>query len=108
MKLTEKEEMLINSLREIDRRNPAGIDAITEDAYIDMFFSIIAPAAADGERRYKLFMNQAKGKIVDLREAQRQKLPFEDTRQRPEDKAQYERDYKRYNLPAPIWKTTTP
>lgn len=109
MELTPEEARLIESLREIDRQNPAGIDGYTTAFYLAMVQDIItgAGAAAEAGRRYRLFLNQTKGKVVDLREAQRSKERFEDLRAREEDKAEYERIYQRYGLPAPIWKHGT-
>lgn len=109
MELTPAEARLINGLREIDRRNPAGIDGMTAAAYLDMFQPMVDGAAVEGERRYKLFIAQTKGGgFVDLREAQRRKLRHEDTRQRAEAKAEYEANYKKWGLPAPERNTGAP
>ena len=110
MELTPEETRLIEALREIDRQNPAGIDGYTSAFYLATAQDLITRtgAAAEAGRRYRLFLQQTKGKIVDLREARRRKERFEDLRARAEDKAEYERIYQRYNLPAPVWKTGTP
>ena len=105
MDLTPAEARLINSLREIDKRNPAGIDGITEGLYLEMFQGMITGAAAEAERRYRLFIAQSKGGLVDLREAQRRKPRHEDIRQREEDKAEYEANYAKWGLPSPVWIT---
>ena len=107
MELTPAEAHLIESLREIDRQNPAGIDGMTTAFYISLLQNILTngDVAAEAGRRYQLFLKQAKGKVVDLREARRSKARFEDLRATDADKEDYERSYQRYGLPAPIWKT---
>ena len=109
MELTPAEASLIESLREIDRQNPAGIDGYTTASFLAKVQGIITGtgAAAEAGRRYRLFLQQTKGKVVDLREAQRSKERFEDLRASEADKAEYERIYQRYGLPAPIWKPET-
>lgn len=104
MNLTKEELKLINNLREIDRRNPLGIDGYTELSYIGMCQNILTGAAAEAERRYKLFLEESKHKaIVDLEDAKRQKEPFEDTRLTAEEKKKYIQNSKRYNLKPPKW-----
>lgn len=106
MELTPAEARLINGLREIDRKNPAGVDGFSENNYLEILQRMIDSAAVEAARRYQLFAKQAKGgNLIDLREAQRSKRPHEDTRARAEDKAEYERTYKQHRLPAPEWKT---
>lgn len=109
MELTPAEARLINGLRAVDRSNPAGIDGYTEAFYLDTLQRMIDGAAAEAGRRYQLFRRQAQGgQLVDLREAQREKLRHEDARQRAEDKAEYESNYKKWGLPAPAWNTGAP
>lgn len=106
MELTKEEEQLIKCLREIDKQNPLGIDAYTESAYIDICLRILSGAASEAGRRYKLFLSESKRQpLVDISEAQRHKQRYEDTRARITEKAEYERDYKRYGMPAPKWTT---
>ena len=84
MKLTPEEEALIKTLREIDRRNPAGIDGYTEAAHLSMCMTIASGGAAEAGRRYKLFLKQRRrGQLVDLREARREKTAADDPRPRP-------------------------
>ena len=52
MELTPAEARLINGLREIDRRNPAGIDGMTATGYLEMFQPMVDGAAVEAERRY--------------------------------------------------------
>lgn len=81
MELTPAEEKLIRTLREIDRVNPLGIDAFTAAGILPTLQMIAAGQAAEGARRYRLFMEQSKGQaFIDLREAQRQKFEATDTR----------------------------
>lgn len=81
MEVTPAEAQLIFALREIDRRNPAGIDGFSEQKYLGFFQGIADGAAAEGERRYQLFIKQTQGGVlVDLREAQRTKGLHEDPR----------------------------
>lgn len=109
MELTQAEARLISSMREIDQKNPAGIDGFSELAYLGIFQSMVDSAAAEAARRYQLFLKQAKGgSLIDLKEAQRSKQRHEDTRARAEDKAEYERNFKQWGLPAPEWKTGAP
>ena len=103
MELTQAEARLISSMREIDRKNPAGIDGFSETAYLGIFQTMIEGAAAEAARRYQLFLKQSKGSLIDLQEAQRSKRPHEDTRATAERKAEYERSYKQWGLPAPAW-----
>ena len=108
MKLTAEEENLINRLREIDRRNPLGIDEYTESAYIGIFQKILTTIPEEAERRYKLFIEESKTKpFVDITEAQRSKGPHEDLRATAEEKREYERSYEYHQWPGmkpPIWK----
>ncbi len=109
MELTQAEARLISSLREIDRKNPAGIDGFSELAYLGIYQGMVEGAAAEAARRYQLFLKQPKGgSLIDLKEAQRSKAPFEDTRATADRKAEYERSYKQWGLPAPIWTTGAP
>lgn len=109
MELTQAEARLISSMREIDRKNPAGIDGFSELAYLGIFQDMIEGITAEAARRYQLFLKQPKGgSLIDLKEAQRSKRPFEDTRATADRKAEYERSYKQWGLPAPIWTTGAP
>ena len=84
MKLTPAEEKLIITLREIDRLNPLGIDAFSEAGILPTLQRIADGQAEEAGRRYKLFIQQSKGKaFVDLREAQRSKTQAEDPRPGP-------------------------
>ena len=104
MMLTQKEEMLINALREIDQQNPLGIDGWTEDCHIEICLRAIGGAAAEAGRRYRLFLAESKAQpFIDIKEAQRRKERFEDLRARPEDKSEYERIYRQYGMKAPKW-----
>ena len=78
MKLTPAEETLIKTLREIDRRNPAGIDGFTTASHLAMCQTIATGGAQEGGRLYQLFIKQArKTPIVNLWEIQRQKAAQE-------------------------------
>lgn len=103
MELTQAEARLINALREIDRVNPLGIDGYTEAAYIDMLSAPLPEAAAEAGRRYRLFMGERRQAPEDIAEARRPKSAFEDKRATAARKAEYERTYRRYNLPPPTW-----
>lgn len=103
MELTQEEARFISSMREIDQKNPAGIDGFSENAYLGIFQTVIDGAAAEAARRYQLFLKQSKGSLIDLQEAQRSKQRHEDTRATAAEKAEYERNYKQWGLPAPIW-----
>ena len=104
MELTPNEEQLINTLRQIDKENPLGIDNYTEETYIDFCLRCINSIPAEAGRRYRLFLAQSKEQpLIDITEAQRSKNRWDDVRARPEEKAEYERCYKTWNLPAPIW-----
>jgi len=81
MELTPEEARLISTLREIDRGNPLGIDAFTEAGILPTLQKIAAGQAAEGARRYQLFIEQSRGQaFIDLREAQREKFPANDPR----------------------------
>ena len=108
MELTPAEERLIKALREIDAENPLGIDAYTEDAYIEMCLRAIGGAAAAAGRRYRLFLEESKGKpSIDITEAQRHKAKYEDTRAEEKYKAEYEKMHRQWpgKYPAPKWLT---
>ena len=109
MELTPAEERLINTLRQIDKNNPLGIDGYTEKAHIEICLKMIDGAAAEAGRRYRLFLVESEAQpLIDLTEAQRNKSRCEDTRADPESKLEYERNHKIWGLPAPIWKTGAP
>lgn len=79
MELTPAEEALIKTLREIDRKNPAGVDGFSEEEHIDMFMAIASSAVKEGERRYRLFLKESRRQpIIDLAEAQRPKTRAEE------------------------------
>ena len=81
MKLSPKEEELVNALRDIDKANPLGIDAFTEETHIAICLQIVRGAAQEAGRRYRLFLKQSKtGTLIDLREAQRSKTRADDPR----------------------------
>ncbi len=81
MELTPAEEAIIDAFREIDRRNPAGIDGFTSAYYLEKMRDTILYCAEEAERRYQLFLEQSRGvKLVDLREAQRSKHKWDDPR----------------------------
>ena len=82
MELSPAEEKLISTLREIDRRNPAGIDGFSEAKYLESLQRMLTGAPDEAGRRYELFIKQSKGQLVDLREAQRSKSPGDDPRAR--------------------------
>ena len=108
MNLSPAEENLINTLRQIDTANPLGIDNYTEEVFIDLCQRCISFAPAEAGRRYRLFLEESKRQpLIDISEAQREKAAYEDTRARPESKAEYERNYKQRGLPAPKWKPVT-
>ena len=105
MELTQEEKHLIEILREIDKKNPLGVDAYTENHYIETFVRVLEGVAEEAGRRYRAFIEEKHpGKLIDLQEAQRGKRRWEDTRSTAEAKADYEKTYKQYGLPAPIWK----
>ena len=109
MELTPAEERLILTLREIDSANPAGIDDYTERHYLETLQRIVDGVPAEAGRRYRLFLKERKpGRLIDLREAQRSKRRWEDTRATAESKADYEQNWKRWGLHAPIWKPGAP
>ena len=108
MELTAKEEKLINTIREIDKVNPLGIDDYTSDFLLNMFLKMAEIYPPEAARRYELFLKQSKGKkFVDIREAQRPKQRFEDIRQGEEAKAEYEANYQKWMSPAPTWIKTS-
>ena len=83
MELTQAEEKLIKTLREIDKANPLGIDALTEASILPVLQRIADGEVEEGGRRYRVFIQQSKGQtFIDLREAQRQKFPGSDPRPR--------------------------
>ena len=109
MELTPAEAKLINTLRQIDKENPLGIDGYTEEYHIELCLRMTGGAAAEAGRRYRLFLAESKAQpLIDLTEAQRSKSRWEDTRADPGSKAEYERNHKIWGLPAPIWKTGAP
>ena len=84
MELTPAEARLINTLREIDRANPLGIDAFTEAGILPALQRIADGQAAEAGRRYRLFIQQSKGQaFIDLRETQRSKTQENDPRPAP-------------------------
>lgn len=107
MKLSAEEENLINRLREIDRLNPLGIDGYTESAYINIFMKILVTIPEEAGRRYKLFTEECKKQaFIDIKEAQRTKERYEDLRQTPAEKREYENSYNTrqwLSLKPPIW-----
>ena len=108
MKLSAEEENLINRVREIDRRNPLGIDGYTENAYIDICLKLLISTPEEAGRRYKLFVEESKKQaFIDIKEAQREKARYEDLRQTPAQKREYEESYNTHQwagLKPPIWK----
>lgn len=81
MKLTPEEETLIKALREIDRRNPAGVDNFTTAEHLSMCMTIARSGIENGGKRYKLFLKQARrGQLIDLQEVHRAKFPADDPR----------------------------
>lgn len=105
MELTPEEEKLIQTLREIDRVNPLGIDGYTEGRYLALCLNTVLTAPEEAGRRYRLFIEESKRTpLVDLTEAQRFKARYEDTRARPESRAEYEENYAQWHMPQPIWK----
>lgn len=84
MELTPAEARLINTLREIDRANPLGIDAFTEAAILPALQRIADGEAAEAGRRYQLFIAQSKTQaFIDIKEAQREKTEANDPRPAP-------------------------
>ena len=108
MKLSAEEEKLINRLREIDRRNPLGIDGYTENTYIDICMKCLTKVPEEAGRRYNLFVAESrKQAFIDIKEAQRNKERYEDLRQTPAEKREYEESYNTHQWPGlkpPIWK----
>ena len=81
MELTPAEKELIETLREIDRQNPAGIDNYTEASHLAMCITIAAGGVREARKHYQLFLDQSKnGNLIDLREAQRSKHKWDDPR----------------------------
>lgn len=108
MELTPAEINLIETLRQIEKENPLGIDDYTEEAFINICLQAVSFAPAEAGRRYRLFLEESKRQpFIDITEAQRCKASYEDLRATESSKAEYERNYKRWNLPTPIWITET-
>ena len=81
MELTPAEEALIDAFREVDRRNPAGIDGFTSAHYLEAMRGSILHCAEEAGRRYQLFLEQSNnGNLIDLREAQSSKHKWDDPR----------------------------
>ena len=81
VELTPAEKELIETLREIDRQNPAGIDNYTEASHLAMCITIAAGGVREARKHYQLFLDQSKnGNLIDLREAQRSKHKWDDPR----------------------------
>lgn len=83
MKLSPEEERLIKSLRELDHKNPAGVDGYSEANILPTLQRIVDGLIPNAARRYKLFLKQSKGKVIDLQEAQRPKFAEDDPRSNP-------------------------
>ena len=83
MELTPTEERLINTLRQIDKNNPLGVDGYTGSYYISFMLRGLDGIPEEAGRRYQLFLKQSQGKaFVDLREAQQPKYEYNDPRHR--------------------------
>ncbi len=104
MELTPEEERLIKALRKIDEVNPLGIDGYTAARVIEFSLDYATISADHAGRRYQRFIAESKRQpFIDISEAQRSKQRYEDTRADAADKAEYERHYKEWGLPAPVW-----
>ena len=74
MELTPAEERLINTLRQIDKNNPLGVDGYTGSYYISFMLHGLDGIPEEAGRRYQNFLQQSRGKaVIDLREARRPK-----------------------------------
>lgn len=74
MELTPAEERLINTLRQIDKNNPLGVDGYTGSYYISFMLRGLDGIPEEAGRRYQNFLQQSRSKaVIDLREARRPK-----------------------------------
>lgn len=74
MELTPAEERLINTLRQIDKNNPLGVDGYTGSYYISFMLHGLDGIPEEAGRRYQNFLQQSRSKaVIDLREARRPK-----------------------------------
>ena len=74
MTLTQAEEKLITTLRQIDKANPAAIDGFTTASHLAMCQTIASGGLEEGALRYQRFLKQAKRQpVVNLLEVQQRK-----------------------------------